>query len=260
MTIAQISMSEAGGAEGRGSYFNSTGTIRDIMQNHMMQILALLTMERPKSFTADDLCNEKTRVLGWMPAISHQNTIIGQYVKSADGTKPAFQDEEDVPNGSKCVTFCAAVARIENERWSDVPILLKAGKALDKTEATVTVNFRPTPNAMIFGDMTPNRMTIRVQPDEAIFLKVNTLVPDLHIKTEAKDLDMSYRGKEIPEAYEALLLDALKGDFSRSVRADEVAASWAVFTPLLRYLEQERVTPREYAYGSAGPQGLDELI
>lgn len=99
-------------------------------------------------------------------------------------------------------------------------------------------------------------MTIRVQPDEAIFLKVNTLVPDLHIKTEAMDLDMSYRGKEIPEAYEALLLDALKGDFSRNVRADEVDASWAIFTPLLRYLEQESITPREYAYGIHLPSSI----
>ena len=93
-----------------------------------MQILALVTMERPKSFTARDLCDEKTRVLGWMAPINHQRTIIGQYVKSANGDKPAFQDEEDVPDGSRCVTFCAAVGYIENERWAGVPILLKAGK------------------------------------------------------------------------------------------------------------------------------------
>ena len=93
-----------------------------------MQILALLTMERPKSFTGQDLGSEKTRVLSWMPPIDHQRTLIGQYVKSTDGSKPAFQDEEDVPDGSRCVTFCAAEARIENERWSGVPMLLKAGK------------------------------------------------------------------------------------------------------------------------------------
>ena len=98
----------------------------------MMQILALLTMERPKSFTGQDLGSEKTRVLSWMPPIDHQRTLIGQYVKSTDGTKPAFQDEDDVPNGSRCVTFCAAEARIENERWSGVPILLKAGKGRAK--------------------------------------------------------------------------------------------------------------------------------
>ena len=98
------------------------------MATYMMQILVLLTMERPRSFLADDLSNEKVRVLDWMPPIDHRNIIVGQYGRSADGTKPAFKDEEDVPDDSKCVTFCAAIARIENERWSNVPILLKAGK------------------------------------------------------------------------------------------------------------------------------------
>ena len=96
----------------------------------MMQILVLLTMERPKSFSADDLTREKVRVLDSMPPIDHQDIIIGQYGRSADGTRPAFKDEEDVPNDSRCVTFCAGIARIENERWSNVPILLKAGKGL----------------------------------------------------------------------------------------------------------------------------------
>lgn len=97
--------------------------------------------------------------------------------------------------------------------------------------------------------MPANRLTIRVQPDEGIFLRINTLLPDLNMKTEAIHLDMSYRGKDVPEAYEALLLDALKGDFSRSVRADEVDASWTIFTPLLQHLDDKKVEPREYAYG-----------
>lgn len=123
------------------------------------------------------------------------------------------------------------------------------GSALDKSEATVTINFQQSPNAMIFDDMKPNRMTIRVQPDEGIFLRINTLMPDLEVKTEAVDLDMSYRGKEVPEAYEALLFDALKGVYSRRVRADEVDASWTIWTPMLKYLEDEGITPREYPYG-----------
>ena len=111
---------------------------------------------------------------------------------------------------------------------------------------------------MIFDDMTPNRMTIRVQPDEGIFLRINTLLPDLEVKTEAVDLDMSYRGKEVPEAYEALLFDALKGVYSRRVRADEVDASWAIWTPMLKYLEDEGITPREYPYGKLKRLSLDE--
>ena len=126
--------------------------------------------------------------------------------------------------------------------------------------------------------MVPNRMTIRVQPDEGIFLRVNTRVPDLHVHSEATVLDMSYRGTEIPEAYEALLLDALRDIQYRRVTADEVQVSWAIFTPMLQYLEKEDVVPREYPYGefkcptivgvnddlifagSSGPQGLDEFV
>ncbi|KAL9098806.1 MAG: hypothetical protein Q9163_005594 [Psora crenata] len=258
-----ISMTEAGGAEGRGSYYNSTGAIRDLMQNHMMQTLAFLTMERPKSFSAEDMCSEKVRVLNWVPPIEHESTLIGQYSKSADGEKPAFRDEDDVPDDSRCVTFCAALVRIENERWSGVPFILKAGKetpALDKSEGVITINFRQSSNASIFGTMAPNRMTIRIQPNEGLFLTVNSSVPSIENRTEASDLDLSYHGREIPEAYQVLLLDALKGDFTRSVRADEVDASWAIFTPLLKYLEDKQVVPREYPYGSTGPQGLDEFI
>ena len=144
-------MTEAHGAEGRGSYFNSSGVIRDVMQNRksflffrisfptskidryvtdMMQIITLLTMERPRSFSAQDLCDEKVRVLSWMPAIDHRKTIIGQYCRSVDDSKPAFKDEEDVPNESICATFCAAVAQVDNERRIGVPLILKAGKGL----------------------------------------------------------------------------------------------------------------------------------
>ena len=96
----------------------------------MMQIIALLTMERPRSFSAKDLSNEKVRVLSWMPAIDHKKTIMGQYCKSTDGIRPAFKDEEDVPNDSTCATFCAAVAQVDNDRWSGVPLILKAGKGM----------------------------------------------------------------------------------------------------------------------------------
>ena len=131
---------------------------------------------------------------------------------------------------------------------------------------------------MLFQNMVPNRMTIRVQPDEGIFLRVNTRVPDLHVRSEATVLDMSYRGTEIPEAYEALFLDVLRDVQYRRVTADEVQVSWAIFTPMLQYLEKEGVVPGEYPYGesltqstfgmkddlisvgSSGPQGLDEFV
>ncbi|MCJ1453234.1 Glucose-6-phosphate 1-dehydrogenase [Mycoblastus sanguinarius] len=260
----EVSITEAGGAEGRGSYFNRSGAIRDVMQNHMTQILALLTMERPRSFSANDLCNEKVRVLSWMPPIAPTNTLVGQYGPSTGGSKPAFKDEEDVPNDSRCVTFCAAIAHIDNERWSGVPFLLKAGKALNESKTIITINFLPSPNTHIFGPLSPNQLTIRIQPDEGVFLKINSFRPTLgpDTKIEPTDLDLTYRGREIPEAYEALLLDALKGDYSRSVRRDELDESWRVWTPLLHFLDEERddTVPIQYPYGSTGPEGLGELM
>lgn len=118
----------------------------------------------------------------------------------------------------------------------------------------MTINFRHSPNAMLFQNMVPNRMTIRVQPDEGIFLRVNTRVPDLHVRSEATVLDMSYRGTEIPEAYEALFLDVLRDVQYRRVTADEVQVSWAIFTPMLRYLEDEGVVPGQYPYGESDTQ------
>lgn len=262
----EISITEAGGAEGRGSYFNGVGAIRDVMQNHLTQILALLTMERPRSFSANDLCAEKARVLDWMLPIEHVNTIIGQYSKSLEGEKPAFKDEEDVPNDSRCATFCAAVGHIENERWAGVPFLLKAGKALKESLTEIKIHFKPSTNATIFSTqpLPSNTMTIRVQPSEGVFLSINTFVPSISTKqTSVMDLDLTYHGREIPDAYEVLLLDALKGDEARSVRGDELDASWKIWTPLLRYLDDEDaevMRPREYAYGSNGPEGLDEFI
>lgn len=149
--------------------------------------------------------------------------------------------------------------------------------ALDESKAEITIHFKPSANAYIFGNQAPNKLTIRVQPDEAVFLKVNSCVPSLETTVEAIDLDLSYHGREIPEAYEALLLDALKGDFTRSVRNDELDESWRIFTPLLHYLDKnEDVVPRQYAYGpsipmdllklvltsagSNGPDGLDEFV
>lgn len=262
----EISITEGGGAEGRGSYFNGVGAIRDVMQNHLTQILALLTMERPKSFSANDLCAEKARVLDWMLPIEYFNTIIGQYGKSENGEKPAFKDEGDVPNDSRCATFCAAVGRIENDRWAGVPFVLKAGKALNESLTEIKIHFKPSTNAAIFanpGDSLPsNIMTIRVQPSEGVFLRINTFVPSLDTQqTSAMDLDLTYHGREIPEAYEVLFLDALKGDEARSVRGDELDASWKIWTPLLHFLDENADTkPREYAYGSKGPEGLEEFI
>ena len=171
------------------------------------------------------------------------------------------------------------MAYIDNERWIGVPFVLKAGKgevvqvglntaifadtvvALNKSKTEIIINFKHSTNANIFNDLAPNQIKINVQPDEGVFLKINSMVPSLETKSDAIDLDLTYRGREIPEAYEALLLDALRRDRSRSVRGDELDASWRIFTPLLHWLdENEDVEPRDYPYGSIGPEGLEEFV
>ncbi|KAL8907477.1 MAG: hypothetical protein Q9207_001381 [Kuettlingeria erythrocarpa] len=225
----QISMTEAFGTEGRGGYFDDVGIIRDVMQNHLMQLLALTTMERPGSFAAEDLRQEKARVLRLVPPLDIKHTMIGQFIKSADGEHPGYKEENSVPENSRCPTFCASVAYVKNARWEGVPFILKSGKA-------------------------HNQLIIRVQPDEAVRLKMNAKLPGLELHTVATELDLSYQrtvsNPDIPEAYESLLLDAFKGDYSDSVSEQELEASWKIFTPLLHHIERNRdIKPREYAYG-----------
>ncbi|KAI1909359.1 Glucose-6-phosphate 1-dehydrogenase [Ophidiomyces ophidiicola] len=259
----QITFKEPFGTEGRGGYFDEFGIIRDVMQNHLLQVLTLLAMERPVSFSAEDIRDEKVRVLRGIDPILPKNVIIGQYGKSLDGTKPAYYEDDTVPKGSRCATFCAMVVYIKNERWDGVPFILKAGKALNEQKTEIRIQFRDVTSG-IFKDIPRNELVIRVQPNESVYIKMNSKLPGLSMQTVETELDLTYRRRfsdlKIPEAYESLILDALKGDHSNFVRDDELDASWRIFTPLLHYLdENEDITPMEYPYGSRGPAVLDDF-
>ena len=249
----QISFKEPFGTEGRGGYFDEFGIIRDVMQNHLLQILCLLTMERPISFSSEDIRDEKVRVLRGIPNIETKNVVIGQYGKSLDGSKPGYKEDETVPQESRCPTFCAMVAYVKNERWDGVPFILKAGKALNEQKTEIRIQFRDVTSG-IFKDIPRNELVIRVQPNESIYIKMNSKLPGLSMQTVSTELDLTYRRRfsdlKIPEAYESLILDALKGDHSNFVRDDELDASWRIFTPLLHYLdEKSEVQPMQYPYG-----------
>ncbi|MCJ1445293.1 MAG: Glucose-6-phosphate 1-dehydrogenase [Stictis urceolatum] len=259
----QISFKEPFGTEGRGGYFDEFGIIRDVMQNHLLQILTLLAMERPISFSAEDIRDEKVRVLRGIPAIEPKNVIIGQYGKSLDGNKPSYKEDDTVPKESRCPTFCAMVAYIKNERWDGVPFILKAGKALNEQKTEVRIQFKDVTSG-IFQNIPRNELVIRVQPNESVYIKMNSKLPGLSMQTVQTELDLTYRRRfsdlKIPEAYESLILDALKGDHSNFVRDDELDASWRVFTPLLHYLDNNKeIVPMEYPYGSRGPAVLDDF-
>ncbi|KAL0004629.1 hypothetical protein SO802_012190 [Lithocarpus litseifolius] len=266
----QFIFSEDFGTEGRGGYFDNYGIIRDIMQNHLLQILALFAMETPVSLDAEDIRNEKVKVLRSMRPLELENMVIGQYKSHTKGgvTYPAYTDDKTVPKNSLTPTFAAAALFIDNARWDGVPFLMKAGKALHNKKAEIRVQFRHVPgnlyNRNIGTDLdrATNELVIRVQPDEAIYLKINNKVPGLGMRLDRSNLNLHYAArysKEIPDAYERLLLDAIEGERRLFIRSDELDAAWSLFTPALKELEQKRIIPEYYPYGSRGPVGAHYL-
>lgn len=260
----QISFKEPFGTEGRGGYFDSIGIIRDVMQNHLLQILTLLTMERPASFDPESIRDEKVKVLKCMAPIDHNDILVGQYTKSKDGSKPAYLDDETVKPGSKCITFAAMSFKIQNERWEGVPIMMRAGKALNEGKVEIRLQYKAVASG-VFNNIPNNELVIRVQPDPAVYMKFNAKTPGLSNATQVTDLDLTYSSRYkdfwIPEAYEVLIRDVLLGNHSNFVRDDELDVSWKLFTPLLQYLEgPEGPNPELYPYGARGPDGLIKYL
>jgi len=267
----QIVFSEPFGTEGRGGYFDQYGIIRDIMQNHLLQVLALFAMEPPISLDAEDIRNEKVKVLRSMRIPGLDDLVVGQYKErpGKDGGKPypSYIDDPTVPPGSLCPTFAALALFIDNTRWAGVPFMMKAGKALDKRMAEIRVQFRSVPGQLYAGlnlpkDDLTNELVIRIQPDEGIYLKINNKVPGLGLKIDNSQLELGYKTRykdPLPDAYERLLLDVVNGDKRLFIRSDELEAAWGLFTPLLHQLETDKVQPELYPYGSRGPIGAHYL-
>uniref|UniRef100_A0A2N9IIJ9 Glucose-6-phosphate 1-dehydrogenase n=1 Tax=Fagus sylvatica TaxID=28930 RepID=A0A2N9IIJ9_FAGSY len=266
----QLIFSEDVGTEGRGRYFDNYGIIRDIMQNHLLQILALFAMDTPVSLDAEDIRNEKVKVLRSVKPVQLEDVVVGQYKGDCDGNTsyPAYTDDMTVSNNSLTPTFAAATLFINNARWDGVPFLMIAGKAVHSKRTEIRVQFRHVPGNLYnrkFGtdlDEATNELVIRIQPDEAIYLKINNKVPGLGMRLDRSELNLLYKSRyprEIPDAYERLLIDAIEGERRLFIRSDELDAAWAVFTPLLKELEEKKVAPELYTYGSGGPVGVHYL-
>lgn len=263
----QVIFSEDFGTEGRGGYFDRYGIIRDVIQNHLLQILALFAMEQPVSLDAEDIRNEKVKVLRSMKVVNTEDVVVGQY--RARGKLPGYLDDQTVPKGSLTPTFAAVAMFIDNARWDGVPFLLKAGKALHKRYAEIRVQFRHVPGNLYRSkqgsnlDAATNELVIRIQPQEAIYLKINNKVPGLGLRLDTSRLDLqyqdAYQSNDLPDAYERLLLDVVQGDKRLFIRADELEAAWNLYTPLLHGLEKNKVAPELYPYGSRGPVGAHYL-
>eukprot|EP01055_Gregarina_sp_Pseudo9_P005215 Gregarina_sp_Pseudo_9__5214@NODE_578_length_2556_cov_30_349225_g547_i0_p1_GENE_NODE_578_length_2556_cov_30_349225_g547_i0NODE_578_length_2556_cov_30_349225_g547_i0_p1_ORF_typecomplete_len808_score178_33G6PD_C/PF02781_16/4_7e115G6PD_N/PF00479_22/5_1e51Glucosamine_iso/PF01182_20/5_2e42_NODE_578_length_2556_cov_30_349225_g547_i0272450 len=260
----RITFKETLGTEGRGGYFEHYGIIRDVMQNHLLQMMSLIAMERPVSMNDEDIRDEKVKVLRSAGPVTFEDTVIGQYTAAADGSMNAYREDPGVPSDSLCATFATCIVRVHNERWAGVPFILKAGKGLEKTATEIRLQMRPVCVNMFNDSLANNELVIRIQPEDAIYLKVMGKKPGLHETLVETELDLSVLERlgieRVNDAYERLLLDVIKGDKKNFVRSDELREAWRIFTPVLNELERRRQVPEFYEAHSTGPQKAYDLI
>ncbi|KAL7293918.1 hypothetical protein TKK_0012649 [Trichogramma kaykai] len=263
----QINFKEPFGTQGRGGYFDEFGIIRDVMQNHLLQILSLVAMEKPASCHPDDIRNEKVKVLRSIRPLELDDVVLGQYVGDPEADDPearlGYLDDETVPKNSNTPTFAMAVLKIHNERWDGVPFILRCGKALNERKAEVRIQYQDVPGDIFDGKAKRNELVIRVQPGEALYVKMNTKSPGITFDMEETELDLTYgsryKGLKLPDAYERLILDVFCGSQMHFVRSDELSEAWRIFTPLLHKIEHGDVRPIPYKYGSRGPKEANEM-
>jgi glucose-6-phosphate 1-dehydrogenase len=262
-----VTFKEPFGTMGRGGYFDEFGIIRDIMQNHLLQVMCLAAMEKPASNSSEDIRNEKVKVLRSIRPIELDDVVLGQYVGDPMGkgdSKLGYLDDETVPKGSRTPTFAIAALYIRNERWDGVPFILKCGKALNERKAEVRVQFKDAPgNIFAEGSSRRNELVIRLQPNEAMYMKLMMKQPGMSFEPVESELDLTYTNRygniALPDAYERLILDTLSGTQAHFVRSDELAEAWRIFTPLLHRIEGENIEPIKYIYGTRGPKEADEF-
>ena len=270
----QITVSEDIGVGSRGGYFEEAGTLRDMMQNHLLQILSLVAMEPPPSLEAEDIRNEKVKLLKSIrkmtPGVVAKNVVRGQYFAgTVDGdNRGGYRQEERVNPESNVETFVALKLFIDNWRWSGVPFYLRTGKNLPHRASEVRVQFRPTPNVLFAAqddlDLHANALTLRLQPDEGISLRFNGKVPGNSIETRPVRMHFGYDaefGAYTPEAYERLLLEAMAGDATLFIRRDEVETAWQIVDDIRAGWGDTPLSNREfYAAGTWGPVAADDLL
>ncbi|KAF8150623.1 glucose-6-P dehydrogenase [Crassisporium funariophilum] len=256
----QITLNETFGTEGRGGYFDSTGIIRDVIQNHLCQVLTVLTMERPVTLDAADIIDKKVELLRSIPPIENDDVLLGQYI--------GYLDDPDVPKDSKSSTYAANTLWINNPRWEGVPFILKGGKALHEDNVEIRVQFKDATKGLFQPNIPRSELVMRLELGMGIFLHMNSKPPGFEsgvIPTQLKlDYETAFKCTFIPDAYEVLLNDVLLGDHSTFVRDDELIAAWKIFTPILHWIDGEgggvKPSPTQYARGSRGPEGLDEYL
>ena len=264
----QITVAESMGIENRGAFYEETGAARDVLQNHLLQLVSLVGMEPPAAFQADALRDEKVKVL--RAIASHPEEVVrGQYGPGwLAGTKvPGYREEPDVDPQSETETFVAAKFVIDDWRWSGVPVYVRTGKRLPKRATEIAIQFREVPHRLFAStgsEPDPNLLAIRIQPDEGIMLRFGAKIPGLGLDVRSVTMDFSYGSAfsvDSPDAYETLILDALQGDASLFTRADEVEHAWAIVDPIIEsWADADPPTFPNYEAGTWGPPEADDLL
>ncbi len=258
----QITVAEQVDVGQRGGYYDRAGVLRDMFQNHLMQLLALVTMEPPASLDADAIRNEKVKVLGTVRPIALTDSVRGQY--------EGYRDSSGVAADSQTATYAALRLFIDNWRWKGVPFYLRSGKAMPAKSSAIIVEFQPPPDVIFQlgrkAGFTPNFLSICIQPDEGIQLRFETKVPDT--VAESRSVNMSHSYMEafpdivLPDAYERLLLDALRGDAALFARNDGIENAWRLVDPIVagRAADEKPSPLHIYPSGSWGPEAADALL
>jgi glucose-6-phosphate 1-dehydrogenase len=270
----QITVSEKIGVGDRGGYYEEAGALRDMVQNHMLQVLSLIAMEPPVSLEAEAVRDEKVKLLKSIRELAPEDVakqiVRGQYFAgSVDGQpRPGYRQETKVNPNSNVETFVAAKLFIDNWRWSGVPFYLRTGKNLPMSASEVRIQFSPTPNVLFAAQcgshLDANALTLRLQPNEGISLRFNGKVPGMSLGVRPVRMHFSYDaefGAYTPEAYERLLLEAIAGDATLFIRRDEVETAWKIADAIRTGWENKPLTNREfYAAGTWGPIAADDLL
>ena len=257
----QVTVAESVDVGTRAGYYDSSGVMRDMMQNHLLQLLSLIAMEPPSAFDADALRNEKVKVLQAARPIKLADTVRGQY----DGYRAA----QGVAPDSATPTFAALKMYIDNWRWKDIPFYLRSGKAIGQKTTQVNIQFKRPPNSIFelteSGDHSRNMLSICIQPDEGIHLTIEAKIPDQQI-AKSVDMELHYENafvaEDLPDAYERLILDAINGDAALFIRGDEIESAWKIVDPIIEGWASDLAAPpmRCYERGSWGPAAADQLL
>jgi glucose-6-phosphate 1-dehydrogenase len=265
----QITVAESIGIEGRAGYYEQAGAIRDIFQNHLLQLLAITAMEPPIDFTAESVRNEKVKVLKAMHTPGPKHVVRGQYGPGfVEGEEvPGYRQEKDVAADSTTDTYVAAKLFVDNWRWADTPFYVRMGKRLARRETTIAIEFKRAPHPPFAEtsaeDLRPNVLLVHIQPDEGVSLAIGAKVPGQGMTIRTVHMDFLYGGAfrtGLPEAYERLILDAMLGDATLFTRADEIDEQWSLVDAVVAMWRRDHTSFPNYEAGTWGPTAAAELL